>query len=713
MTTVVLCEKPTQSKVHASLFGIAESGAGYHKAKNGWIFTHSIGHMVEMVEPGDLEPRWKNWDLENLPIIPKTWKMAAYKDKAEQLKTVLRLLKSADEIIIATDCGREGELIGRELIDLSGNSKYRLLRFWSSSLDEASLRAAWNKLRDGREFDTLHQAALVRSRFDYMWGMTNSRGATLTFAPSGTVFPIGRVQTPVLNLVVIRHLAIVNFTPQVFFTLAALVNTSAGDVVMTFAPKGHEHRLWEKSKADALAASIQGTRGQLAVESNDKRESPPKFPSQSDLQKECSRRWKWTLDHTLDIGQSLYDAKYISYPRTGCNLMPEEQIPDVPGILTGLEGAGWVPSLSITGTPTPIYRKDRIQPDSEIQKNFDHHAILPTTSIPTGLSGDEKLLYQLIVLYYIRALSPDYEYNQVDATLPAGGILLKASGVTPLKLGFKALEPKAAESTQDDSDKGTKQLPPLTDGMDALVQRVDVKQGVTKAPPYYTEGTLLDDMINVHKFVTAPEQRARLKETSGLGTEATRANMVKELRNRKLIIPGPKKGDIDCSEKSLLLIQSIPDILKDPGQTAIWEDYMDHVRFKRITFEDAMGAANNAVERCALFYKQKGMNQERADAMKPIFEFNGFATNCPTCSKPMAYLKNGKFGPYWACSDRECKTSLKAAQDGKPIPKADAVVGELCEKCKKKHLVLRQSSKGPFWACSGFPKCKHTAKFEA
>jgi len=716
MSTVVLCEKPDQSKAHASLFGIAESGRGYYKAENGWVFTHSIGHMVEMLEPSKLDPRWEKWSLEHLPVIPPAWKVAAVSGKADQLRTVLGFLKAADEIIIATDCGREGELIGRELIELSGNRKHRLMRFWSSALDEASLRKAWKALKDGSEFDTLYAAALIRQRFDYMWGMTNSRGATLTLAPPNVVFPVGRVQTPVLNLVVMRHLAIVNFTPKIFFTLAAVVSTSVGNLTMTFAPKGDEHRLWEKSKADALAAAVNGARGPLVVKSADQKESPPKFPSLSDLQKDCSRRWKWTLDQTLEVCQALYDAKYVSYPRTSCNIMPEEQIPEVPGILSALEKAGWAPSLAVCGNAQPVFRKDRIKPEAEIQKDFDHHAILPTASVPSGLAGDEKKLYQLIVLYYMRAFAPDYEFNQVDVTMPAGGILLKATGITPLKQGFKALEAKPEEADDDEpveKSDGKQKLPPLTDGMEALVEKVDVKQGQTQAPPYYTEGTLLEDMISVHKFVTNQDQRARLKETSGLGTEATRASIIKELRNRKLIVPGPGKGKIDCSDNAIMLIQSLPDILRDPGQTAIWEDYMDHVRHKRITFEAAMKAAEDTVRKCAAYFQQRGVNQERAEASKPILEFNGHAANCPTCANPMAYIKTGRFGPFWACTDRDaCKTFLRAAADGKPIPKVEAVKGDICPKCQKSHLVIRQGAKGPFWACSGFPKCKHTVNIE-
>nr|WP_083848826.1 DNA topoisomerase [Pseudomonas luteola] len=714
-STVVLCEKPSQAQAHAQLFGIADKGKGFIKVKNGWIFTWSIGHMVEMLTPDKLDAKWeKGWSLETLPIIPSVWRMGAAQGKADQLKIVLGLLKSATEIIIATDCGREGELIGRELIELSGNRKHTLRRFWCSSLDEVSLRAAWKSLRDGREFDTLYHAALLRQRFDYMWGMTNSRGATLVYAPPNVMFPIGRVQTPTLYLVVLRHLAITNFVPRIFFTLQAQVDTPVGSLTMSFAPKGDEHRLWEKSRAETIAHAVRNTRGQLSVESKDRKQAPPKFPSLSDLQKEASRRWKWTLDRTLDTCQALYDNEYVSYPRTSCNFMPEEQMSEVPGILAALQRNGWAPPLSVTGTHQPLYRRDRIKPQSVIEADYDHHAILPTATAPNGLTGDEQLLYQLIVLYYVRSFAPDYEYNEVNIALPASEILLTASGTTPLKQGFKALEATAARPDEDgdeaDQPGGNNKLPPVLDGMAALVRDVEVVQGQTKAPAYYTEGTLLGDMIGIHKYVQNAEHRARLKETSGLGTEATRAPTIKEHRARGLIVQkDKKKGTIDCSPNALMLIQSIPQHLRDPGQTAIWEDYMDQVRSGKISFESAMDAATNMINKCAVFFQSQGLNKERATHQTPVLEHNGYAASCPTCSKPLSFRKNGKFGPYWACTDTQCKTTMKAAPDGKPVPKIEAAKGDLCPKCQKHHLVLRNGPKGHFWSCGGYPKCKHTA----
>lgn len=720
--TVVICEKPDQARKHAAHFGVASSGTGFIKARNGWVFTWSIGHMIEMREPGDMDPVWSSWSLETLPVIPSQWKFVAAPKKGDQLKIVLGLLKQADEIIIATDCGREGELIGRELIELSGNKKYKLRRFWSSSLDEASLANAWRALRPGEELDTLHQAALIRSRFDYMWGMTNSRGATLCFAPRKVVFPVGRVQTPVLNLVVMRHLAIKSFVPKVFFTLAAEVNTSAGPLVMTYAPEADEHRLWDKAKADQLAASIKGATAALSVESADKKSSPPKFPSLTDLQKAAGSRWYWSIDKTLAVAQELYEAEYITYPRTECNLMPEEQISTIPGIIRGLVDAEWVKPLGVTGTAEPLLRRDRIKPNAAIQADFDHHAVLPGVKVPRGLQGDQAMLFRMIALWFVRALAPDYEYNQVDAGLNVGGIILRAKGVTPLRLGYKALE--TGEMSEEDLKKAAeeKTLPPITDGMPGTVEDIDVKQGKTTPPPYYSEDTLLTDMVSVHKFVKNPEHKARLKETSGLGTVATRANIIAELRRRKLIVPGPGKGKIDCSADAITLIQSLPDLLKDPGQTAIWEDCMDNVRKGTIPFSDAMRAAESAVRRCAEIFQSKGVGQARstdagdrarAAAAAPVTEFNGHAASCPVCSSPMGYVANGKFGPFWGCTVRECKGIMKAGPDGKPIPKAATTVGDTCPKCKKHKMVVRNGSNGPFWACSGFPKCKHTMPVES
>lgn len=718
MKTVVICEKPDQAKRHAAFFGIQSSGDGFIKGRNGWFFTWSVGHMVEMKEPGDHDPKWSVWKLEALPVIPTQWKFSAAKGKGDQLRKVLALVKDATDIIIATDCGREGELIGRELIELAGNRSYRLQRFWCSSLDEASIKAAWAALRPGSELDTLHQAALIRSRFDYMWGMTNSRGATLALAPPKKVYPVGRVQTPVLNLVVLRHLAIKSFVPKVFFTLAARVSTAAGELVMVYDPKTDETRLWDKAKADALADAVRGAHGPLRVEAADHRTAPPKFPSLTDLQKAAGKKWHWTLERTLSVAQELYEQEFITYPRTECQLMPEEQIGSIPGLIKGIVDADWVRPLGVTGSAEPILRRDRIKPNSVIESEFDHHAVLPTDNVPRGLGGDHEKLYRLIALWFVRALAPDYEYNQVDASLAAGGVLLKAKGVTPLRVGFKALEGiEATDEAEADAGGKLQTLPPIADGMNGAVAAVDVKQGKTTPPAFYTEGTLLEDMVSVHKFVKNPEHKARLKETSGLGTVATRANIIAELRRRKLIIAGEGKGKIDCSADAIALIQALPEILKDPGQTAVWEDCMDNVRKGTVSFRDAMKAAESAVQRCAEIFQAMGVSATRSDdageraraaAAAPVIEFNGHAANCPACSAPMAYVANGKYGPFWGCTVRECKGIMKAAADGKPIAKAPSVVGGTCPKCKKSKLVLRNSSRGAFWACSGYPKCKHT-----
>ncbi|MDG4418220.1 DNA topoisomerase, partial [Pseudomonas aeruginosa] len=277
-TTVVLFEKPDQARKHGAFMGIAQQNRGYLVAKNGWILTHAIGHLAELLEPDEISPEYKRWTLNGLPIRPGEWRYKAVAEKKEQYKVVIDLLKKADEIIIATDCGREGELIARELIGISGNTKAKLQRFWASSLDEESLRKAWNALRNGREFDGLYLASLIRQRCDWLWGMNLSRAATLALAPPKVVYPIGRVQTPVVALVVWRHLAIKNFVPKDYFELSATIATQKGTLKLRYAPRDDEKRIKDRPSAQAMADRATGATGPLQVEKNTRKETPPPFP---------------------------------------------------------------------------------------------------------------------------------------------------------------------------------------------------------------------------------------------------------------------------------------------------------------------------------------------------------------------------------------------------------------------------------------------------
>lgn len=710
MTTVVICEKPDQARAHAQLFGIADKGNGWVTANNGWKFTWSIGHMVELLEPGKLDPKWEKWSLETLPIIPTKWKLSACKGKGTQLRVVLELLKSADEIIIATDCGREGELIGRELVSLSGNNKATLRRFWSSSLDAASLKKAWQDVRDGREFDGLHLASLIRSRCDYMWGMSLSRAATLTLAPSRVVFPVGRVQTPTLNLVVIRHFAIKNFVPRTYFEIVAEVNTSKGIVKMTYAPRDEQNRLWELNKAEALLQRVHGAQGPISVSNVTKRESPPKFPRLSDLQKAASRCWKWPIDKTLDVCQKLYEAGFVSYPRTSSDKVPSEQVPTIGPILAGLVTAGWTPGLNGTGAAEPLIRADRFVPEEQIQKEADHHAVIPMESVPGDIGDpDERRLYEMIVYRFVAAISPDYVYNQCDFVMNANGVPLRASGRTPLELGFKALTAQQEEEEADAEKEGSSKLPPITDGDPGSVDKARLDKKETRPPALYTDGTLLEDMIGISKFVTDANLKSRLKETSGLGTEATRANIIKELKARKLIVT-VGKGQLDCSAEAITLIQSLPQALKDPGLTAVWEDYMEEVRHGRADFRQVMSAIEGVITNHTRALASAGVSEARKAAevgQSRVLEHNGHKGVCPLCSSPMSYGP-GKFGPYWRCTADGCKGNQKADASGRPIASAPRVEGPVCPKCKKYKLVLRTGSKGEFWSCGGYPACKHS-----
>jgi len=715
--TVVLCEKPDQARKHAELFGIAEQGRGFIKARNGWTFTYAIGHLAELLTPDEMDPKYKRWELSTLPIIPTEWRFKPIAEKKDQFQTVVKLLKPAKTIVIATDCGREGELIARILVQQSGNTKHQLKRFWSSSLDQESLKNAWHNLKDGHDYDTLFEESILRQRCDWLWGMNLTRAATLTLAPPKVVYPIGRVQTTVSGLMVRRHLAIKNFVSKDFFELTATVATAKGPVRLRYAPKDETKRIYDSNQAQALASQATGATGPLHVENNPRRESPPPFPRLSDLQKEANKRWNWSLYKTLDIAQELYDADYASYPRSDSTKVPTEQLNTVGPILEGIIGLGVVPHLNVTGVAQPVLRKDRFIPEAQLQNEADHHAIIPTLSFPSidRLSEDQAKLYAMIAFWFIRAVSPDYEYNECVVAMNANGVPLRSIGKTPLKMGFKALSMKHAadaDAEQDAPQDDTTSLPALSNGEPGRVDKVDVDAKKTTPPAYYTEASLLEDMISIHKFVDNPAYKARLSENAGIGTEATRAATIKELRKRKFIIPRPgSKKQIDASPETIEMIQRIPPQLIDPALTAVWEEYMSAVRHGRATFSDCMNAITTMLVKHVTFFQNMGLNAARSadeTARESKLEHNGHTAKCPDCGKPMGY-RVGDYGGYWSCTGYPaCKTRLKADAQGKPLPRVELTLGETCPKCKKKPLALRDGPRGKFWACTGFPKCKHS-----
>ncbi|MEO7326495.1 MAG: DNA topoisomerase 3 [Dokdonella sp.] len=574
---VWICEKPSQAKDIAAVLGATGRGDGFIETRQGRV-TWGIGHLLEQASPEHYDAALKDWSINLLPIAPTQWKLLPVKARAAQLKAIQGCLKGATEVVIATDADREGETIARELLE---HFRYRgpVKRLWLRALDPESVKKAIATLKPGAETLPLHWAAQGRARADWLVGMNLTRAATKLAESSGErgVRSVGRVQTPTLALVVRRDREIENFVSRNFYELSARMVTAADQTVMLrFSPPSEpeDMRLYNREDAEQLATQARGAKGPLNVTMTRKRQGPPKLFSLSELQKACNRQFGWSADKTLSVAQDLYEGsqKLTTYPRTDCQFVPEEQMRSAPDILASLSEVNDLAAHAERASVAPVFRKSTF----DTSKITAHHAIVPTGLRPnlSALSEDSRKAFLLVAQRYVAALLPDHEYDETRIRFDAKGVPFSAVGRVPRVPGWKAVfRPGDPDASNDDDNAPP--LPLIPNGEQALAQQVEVEGKKTEPPKPYTEGTLIDDMKSVAKYATDPAIRSRLKETSGIGTEATRASIIKTLRDRAFI--EAKGKSVRSTVVGRALIDALPPDICDPALTAVWEDRLDEL----------------------------------------------------------------------------------------------------------------------------------------
>ena len=618
-----LCEKPSQAKDIATELGQPRKQGAYFETNNG-VVTWAYGHLLEQADPESYGPEFKTWSFGHLPIIPAPFRIEPKESGRMQLEAIHDLLKTASEVVIATDADREGEMIAREILVYC---KYRgpVSRLWLSALDPASIQKALKNLKKGSDTEALYFAAKARSEADWLVGMNMTRAVTVLCRKPNEkgALTIGRVQTPTLALVVRRDREIAAFRPRDYFEIVAQTRAAAKDFALRYAPR-EEDRLYARPDAQIIADKARGTRGPLKVEKTPKTQAPPRLFSLSSFQKEANARFGWGADKSLTIAQSLYEKhKVTTYPRSDCDYLPEEQKPDIEIIVGHLSQ---VNNLSEPLRLAAIALKDatkRVVRSTVFNtaKVTAHHAIIPTKlkADISLMTSDEKDGFALIASRYLANLLPDYEYLQTKLSLPAAGVMFSSSGTTPVKPGWKAVQGFQLE----DEDEKEPVLPDLPNGVSAEIVSTEVQAKKTSPPKPYTEGTLIDDMKNIAKFVTDATKKARLKETSGIGTEATRANIIAKLCARDdkgevfpnaspFLITTKGKGktvQIRATPKAMefitLLEMHLP-ALADPAETAVWEEGLESVA-ERVLGPDRFVADITSQIRAHLAALQKGV----------------------------------------------------------------------------------------------------------
>lgn len=586
---VFFCEKPSQGKDIARVLGALQRGNGCYTGPN-LVVTWCIGHLVEAAPPESYDQQYKRWSIEHLPIIPDRWRTEIKPSTAAQFRIVKKILAEATELVIATDADREGEMIAREVLDLCG---YRgnVQRLWLSALNDASIRRALASLRSGRETFPLYHAALARSRADWIVGMNLSRLFTLLGRRAGYngVLSVGRVQTPTLQLVVHRDRAIANFVSVPYWAIdVRLSGGGALFIAQWIAPPGTtdgDGRCLQQSVAANAATRIRDASSALVakVDTQRVREPPPLPFDLGTLQEVCSRRLGLDVQQTLQIAQSLYEThKATTYPRSDSSYLPESMFAEVSTVLDALLATD--PSLQPLLHTLDRTQRSRAWNDAKVTA---HHGIIPTLEATrlSAMSDAERAVYRLIRSHYLAQFLPDYEYDRTLAQLSCTDSMLHARGKQTIARGWRvAFDGEFKDADGDETETHRQILPALSVGDRCGLAGVELKALKTLPPKPYTQGELIAAMKGVARFVTDPRLKQKLKDTTGIGTEATRAGIIQGLINRGYFL---QKGRSLCaSPAAFTLIDAVPNAISDPGTTAVWEQALDLIAAGKMTLDE-------------------------------------------------------------------------------------------------------------------------------
>lgn len=644
-----LCEKPSQGKDIGRILGATHRGEGCLSG-SGVTVTWCIGHLVEAAAPEVYDAALKRWSLEQLPIVPQQWQVEIKPKTATQFKVVKALLAKATHLVIATDADREGELIAREIIDLCG---YRgpIERLWLSALNDASIRTALGKLRPSSDTLPTYYSALARSRADWLVGMNLSRLFTVLARQAGYdgVLSVGRVQTPTLKLVVDRDREIAAFKSVPFWAID--VSLSAGGQAFSaqwVPPDGctdDAGRCLQQPIAQQAAQQIRtaGSAQVVSVETERVREGPPLLFDLGTLQEVCSKQLGLDVQETLEIAQALYEThKATTYPRSDSGYLPESMFAEVPTVLDSLLKTD--PSLRPIMGQLDRSQRSRAWNDGKVTA---HHGIIPTLEPANLLAMSEKELavYRLIRAHYLVQFLPHHEFDRTVAEFSSGQQKLVATGKQMVAQGWRLVlaEPQADEDRETIAH--SQGLPALREGLACQVAEAEVKALKTLPPKPYTQGELVKSMKGVARFVTDPRLKQKLKDTTGIGTEATRANIITGLLTRGYLV---KKGrSIRASDAAFTLIDAVPTAIADPGTTAVWEQALDMIEAGQLTLDTFIGKQAAWISQLIAQYGSTSLS---------INVPQGPA--CPQCGAPTRQ-RTGKTGPFWSCSCYpDCKGTL-------------------------------------------------------
>ena len=593
-----IAEKPSVGRAVADVMPKPhQKGEGFIKVASGDVITWCIGHLLEQAEPEAYNPEYKKWQKHHLPIIPVEWKHQVKPQTRKQFTVVKKLIKEADQLVNMGDPDRVGQILVDEVINYSGVSKAKrenTLRCLVNDMNPDAIKKALANLRPNTDFIPLATSALARARADWLYGINMTRLCTLQGQNAGYqgVLSIGRVQTPVLGLVVHRDQEIENFVAKPFYEVFITLQT---DQQQTFIAKwkpseacepymDEDGRVLSKKLAETVLRKVSGKTGKVVQVKKEKKKQPPPLPyNLSALQIDASKRFNLNAQKTLDICQQLYERhKLITYPRSDCRYLPKGHFDDRHSVSNAIQKTA--SSLAGATANADLTLKSKAWNDSKVSA---HHAIIPTSRAmdSTRLTSDEQHIYELIARQYLMQFYPPFEYaeHQIDSEVEGGLFIAKQKSV--ISDGWKALMPKS-KSADAEGEFSKTALPNVKQGesVNCIDGRLDEK--LTSPPKRFTDATLLSAMTGIARYVSDPEVKKVLRDTDGLGTEATRAGIIELLFKRQFLT---KKGkEIHSTEIGRQLVNSLPERMVVPDMTAHWESQLEAISDKRLKYGQFM-----------------------------------------------------------------------------------------------------------------------------
>ena len=640
MKSLIIAEKPSVARDIARVLRCTRSQDGAIEGDN-YIVTWGLGHLVTLADPEDYDPKYKEWKMDNLPMMPDKFKLEVIKQTGKQYRVVKTQIHRNDvnEIIIATDAGREGELVARLILEKAGNKK-PTKRLWISSVTDKAIKEGFANLKDGRQYDNLYDAAMCRAEADWLVGINATRALTCKY---NAQLSCGRVQTPTVAIIAKREEEIKNFIPKPYYGITAKCQNPS--LTFTWREEGSKsYRSFDKNRVEALLGKMKEEKEGLVtdVKSVPKKTYSPQLYDLTELQRDANRRFNYSAKETLNIMQRLYENhKVLTYPRTDSRYLSSDI---VPSIKERLEACSVGPYRKLAGRL--INKKIEAKPSFvDDKKVTDHHAIIPTEQFVQmdHMTIDERKIYDLVVRRFIAVLYPPFEYEQTEILVDIGGESLVARGKTVKTSGWREVYEDQAEE-EDETELKEQNLPQVKKGDHLLSLTLLLTEGKTKPPAPFNEATLLTAMENPVSYMETKDKdlAKTLGETGGLGTVATRADVIEKLFSSFLL---EKKGkDIFITSKAKQLLTLVPEDLKKPELTADWEMKLSEI-------------ARGTRKRASFMKDIRQYSEELIHEIKAgegrFAHDNLTNTKCPVCGKRMLAVK-GKNSEMLVCQDREC-----------------------------------------------------------